>query len=67
MGLSVVKKLANLNNININVESELNKGSEFKIILPNNILSKNIKLQDKFTQNEKIEIEFSDIYLNLTS
>ncbi len=32
MGLSVVKKLANLNNININVESELNKGSEFKII-----------------------------------
>ncbi|WP_290459528.1 PAS domain-containing sensor histidine kinase [Romboutsia ilealis] len=67
MGLSVVKKLANLNNINISVESELNKGSEFKIILPNNILSKNIKLQDKFTQNEKIEIEFSDIYLNLTS
>ena len=67
MGLSVVKKLANLNNIKISVESELNKGSEFKIILPNNILSKNIKLQDKFTQNEKIEIEFSDIYLNLTS
>ena len=67
MGLSVVKKLANLNNIKIDVESELNKGSEFKIILPNNILSKNIKLQDKFTQNEKIEIEFSDIYLNLTS
>lgn len=67
IGLSVVKKLANLNNIKINVESELNKGSEFKIILPNNILSKNIKLQDKFTQNEKIEIEFSDIYLNLTS
>ena len=67
MGLSVVKKLANLNNIKIKVESELNKGSEFKIILPNNILSKNIKLQDKFTQNEKIEIEFSDIYLNLIS
>ena len=67
MGLSVVKKLANLNNIKINVESELNKGSEFKIILPNNILSKNIKLQDHFTQNEKIDIEFSDIYLNLTS
>lgn len=67
MGLSVVKKLANLNNIKINVESELNKGSEFKILLPNNILARNIKLQDKFTQNEKIEIEFSDIYLNLTS
>jgi len=65
MGLSVVKKLANLNNIKIKVESELNKGSEFKITLPNNILSKNIKLQDKFTQNEKVEIEFSDIYLNL--
>ena len=64
MGLSVVKKLANLNNINIEVESKLNNGSEFKIILPNNILSKNIKLQDKFSQNEKIEIEFSDIYLN---
>jgi len=42
----------------------LNNGSEFKLILPNNILSKNIKLQDKFSQNEKIEIEFSDIYLN---
>ncbi len=67
MGLSVVKKLANLNNIKIEVESELNKGSEFKIILPNNILSKNIKSQDKFTQNENIEIEFSDIYLNLIS
>jgi len=64
MGLSVVKKLANLNNIDIEVESELNNGSEFKLILPNNILSKNIKLQDKFSQNEKIEIEFSDIYLN---
>ena len=67
MGLSVVKKLANLNNIKINVESELNKGSEFIITLPNNIVSKNIKLQDKFAQDEKIDIEFSDIYLNLTS
>lgn len=67
MGLSVVKKLANLNNIKINVESELNKWSEFIITLPNNIVSKNIKLQDKFAQDEKIDIEFSDIYLNLTS
>ena len=67
MGLSVVKKLANLNNIKINVESELNKGSEFIITLPNNIVRKNIKLQDKFAQDEKIDIEFSDIYLNLTS
>lgn len=67
MGLSVVNKLANLNNIKINVESELNKGSEFIITLPNNIVSKNIKLQDKFAQDEKIDIEFSDIYLNLTS
>ena len=67
MGLSVVKKLAKLNNIKINVESELNKGSEFIITLPNNIVSKNIKLQDKFAQDEKIDIEFSDIYLNLTS
>ena len=67
MGLSVVKKLANLNNIKINVESELNKGSEFIITLPNNIVSKNIKLQDKFAQDVKIDIEFSDIYLNLTS
>lgn len=67
MGLSVVKKLANLNNIKINVESELNKGSEFIITLPNNIVSENIKLQDKFAQDEKIDIEFSDIYLNLTS
>ena len=67
MGLSVVKKLANLNNIKINVGSELNKGSEFIITLPNNIVSKNIKLQDKFAQDEKIDIEFSDIYLNLTS
>ena len=56
MGLSVVKKLANLNNIKINVESELNKGSEFIITLPNNIVSKNIKLQDKFAQDEKIHI-----------
>ena len=62
-----VKKLANLNNIKINVESELNKGSEFIITLPNNIVSKNIKLQDKFAQDEKIDIEFSDICLNLTS
>ena len=67
MGLSVVNKLANLNNIKINVKSELNKGSEFEIILPNNILSKNIKVQDDFSQVEKVEIEYSDIYLNLTS
>ena len=67
MGLSVVQKLAKLNNIKINVKSEMNKGSEFEIILPNNIVSKNIKMQDKFSQIEKIEIEYSDIYLNLTS
>ena len=67
MGLSVAHKLAKLNNIKINVKSELNKGSEFEIILPNNIVSKNIKIQDKFSQIEKIEIEYSDIYLNLTS
>ena len=66
MGLSVVKKLADLNNIKINVESELNCGSKFEIVLPNNTISKNIKPQDKFTQAEKVEMEFSDIYFNLT-
>ncbi|MGL4912514.1 MAG: ATP-binding protein [Romboutsia sp.] len=68
IGLSLVKKLVDVQNAKIVVKSEVNKGSEFKIILKDNLYTKNllkrIESGCNFSDNEKIDIEFSDIYFN---
>lgn len=65
IGLSLVKSLVNLHGGKISVDSEVDKGSTFKIELPAKILE-NIEVVDKIKpMNNKIEminIEFSDIY-----
>lgn len=66
IGLSLVKSLVELHNGEIEVYSELNKGSEFIIKIP--IIEKyelegELNLREKEGANiERINIEFSDIY-----
>ncbi len=66
VGLSLVKSIVDNHGGYIYVKSELGKGSEFIVELPN-ILSKNIMDNNVHTINqvssiERIKIEFSDIY-----
>lgn len=71
IGLSLVKKLADIHNAEIKVESKLGKGSEFEIILNHKIIHDNLdyelELGCSISDNEKIDIEFSDIYFDLSS
>lgn len=66
IGLSLVKSLVELHGGNIDVESELGKGSEFIIEVPCNLYSHKLELIDdcnlKANFVQKIEVEFSDIY-----
>lgn len=66
IGLYLVKSLVDMHGGNIKVNSELDKGTKFKIQIPNKI-TKNSEfvILDKNLQNsyiEKIKVEFSDIY-----
>ena len=65
IGLSLVKSIVEMHDGEISVESELGKGSKFRIKLPVKIVqqSKCIE-QNKFLNNkiEMINVEFSDIY-----
>lgn len=65
IGLSLVKSLVELHGGNISVESEVNKGSIFKVELPaKTIENQELKEQINSMNNkiETIKIEFSDIY-----
>ena len=66
IGLSLVKSLVELHDGNIEVKSEIGKGSEFIITLPitqmNQTLDKNEKSILRSRNIEAIQIEFSDIY-----
>ncbi|MDK2563197.1 PAS domain-containing sensor histidine kinase [Romboutsia sedimentorum] len=68
IGLSLVKKLVDAQDARISVKSEVDKGSEFIIILKDNIHQKQLASEVSsgydFSDNEKIDIEFSDIYFN---
>lgn len=68
IGLSLVKKLADIHNAKIVVNSKINKGSEFTLILKESIetdkLLEKIDSGCDLSDNEKIDIEFSDIYFN---
>ena len=66
MGLYISKKLADVQGLYLNVESEVNRGSQFKILIKNN---KNSFLDIKYKKDieiskEFVDIQFSDIYLN---
>ncbi len=61
IGLSIVKSIINLHEGDIYVDSEINKGSILKILLPNKRLeSLDFKVYD--INNYNIELELSDIY-----
>ncbi|WP_158540654.1 sensor histidine kinase [Romboutsia weinsteinii] len=64
IGLSIVKSLVELHNGKISLKSSINKGTTFKISIPNISLSytelKNNNLYN--TETYKIELELSDIY-----
>ncbi len=68
IGLSLVKKLVDAQDARISVKSEVDKGSEFILILKDNIHQKQLASEVSsgydFSDNEKIDIEFSDIYFN---
>lgn len=68
IGLSLVKSLVELHNGSINLKSELGAGTEFIIELPKNLIkTSNYNTCDCNLNNdqsiERIQIEFSDIYL----
>lgn len=67
LGLSIVKSLVEMLGGKIHIESELGLGSEFIIelpvkVLPENYDLNNIATQTKQIKNDRITIEFSDIY-----
>lgn len=68
IGLSLVKKLIDVHNAKIIVKSEVDKGSEFMVILNDNLdqkqLINEVDSGYDFSDNEKIDIEFSDIYFD---
>jgi len=68
IGLSLVKSLVEMHGGSIEVKSQYGEGAEFIVELPARIVDKdnNIKVVDDFknqTNVEKIQIEFSDIYM----
>lgn len=64
IGLDLVKSLVKLHDGRITLKSELNKGSNFTIILPNTKLEKEeVKFKDERDRVQLLEIEFSDIYI----
>ena len=67
VGLFLVKQLAQIIGAKVNLESEINNGSVFELEL--NRSNKNIDMKQEIVSGdkEKIDIEFSDIYLNLNN
>ncbi|MDY2736976.1 PAS domain-containing sensor histidine kinase, partial [Intestinibacter sp.] len=61
MGLYVSKKLSDIQGIYLNVDSEVNKGSEFKVLIRN---TENSFLKNKYKKHIVVEPEFVDIQLS---
>lgn len=64
MGLNIAKRLIELHNGNISVESKLGEGSTFRIMLPDNCLKDYDDNIDKIykVDSKEIDSELSDIY-----
>ena len=65
IGLSLVKSIVDLHGGNISVESEVGKGSTFKVCLPVRTVERSREPKQKIPSLNKVElinIEFSDIY-----
>lgn len=65
IGLAIVKSIIDLHNGTISVESELKKGSTFKIELPSNLIKDSNPIEHTEKAGNKVEmvkIEFSDIF-----
>ena len=67
IGLAIVKALVEMHNGTIELISDLNKGSKFRISLPikvdESIISKEVEYNESVKERtEKVAIEFSDIY-----
>lgn len=65
IGLSLVKALVELHEGSISVQSELGKGTEFIVELPDKTVENNYikKIEESRFDVERIHIEFSDIYI----
>jgi len=61
MGLYLSKKLSDIQGIYLNVDSEVNKGSEFKVLIRN---TENSFLKNKYKKHIVVEPEFVDIQLS---
>ena len=61
MGLYVSKKLSDIQGIYLNVDSEVDKGSEFKVLIRN---TENSFLKNKYKKHIVVEPEFVDIQLS---
>lgn len=65
IGLSLVKSLVEMHGGNIEVESNLEKGSEFIVKIPvGNIDKEELEVKYNDVNIERISLEFSDIYFN---
>lgn len=64
MGLNIAKRLIELHNGNISVESKVGQGSIFKVMLPDNCLKDyNYNMCEVYNiDNKQIDSELSDIY-----
>ena len=61
IGLSIVKSIINLHDGSISVNSNLNEGSVFKILLPNKRIE-DIDISIYDINKHNTELELSDIY-----
>lgn len=70
MGLHLVKKLSELHGIEICVNSEVEVGSEFEIIINENLYTSSTDIIEKsydiHENSEKVDIEYSDIYIDIS-
>ena len=66
IGLSLVKALVEMHKGKITLQSELNKGSVFTVILPTYLIEQDNEIYTQYSTGfgkQKVNIEFSDIYL----